>query len=548
MGGSMRRLLIGVVLALLAVTAPARADDAMDCANKEGAQGIAACTRAIVKKPNEAALLRQRAQHYIRLEDWDRAITDQNQAIRINPHSALSYYLRGYAQAMKNNFDDALADYNEAIRIDPKDVEKFYNRARIYEAKGERERALADYNQCLRLDPKHIPSVISRAALYLNSGDTDRAKAEMDEAIKLHPKSAELYDGRGRFYVQKGDDDRALADFNEALRIDPHHAPALVNRGATYGRKGSIDLARADFIATLTATKGYPSDVAKAQLYAKAQLMKPHASSTSSTFSAISPPSTPAATSNIAALAPLTKPTSATRMLRRIALVIGNSAYKSVPELPNPRRDATAVADTLRKVGFQSVTVVTDVTRDGLVAALRAFALESDKADWAMIYYAGHGIEIGGVNYMIPIDAKLVTDRDVQFEAVPLEQVMSTTEGAKKLRLVVLDACRDNPFANKIRRTIASRSVGRGLAQVEPDVGTLVVFAAKDGQIAFDGDGANSPFTTAFLQNVSKPGVEINKLFRMIRDDVLAATGRKQQPFSYGSVPGAEDFYFVTNQ
>jgi uncharacterized caspase-like protein len=163
-----------------------------------------------------------------------------------------------------------------------------------------------------------------------------------------------------------------------------------------------------------------------------------------------------------------------------------------------------------------------------------------------MIYFAGHGIALGGTNYMIPVDAKLISDRDVQFEAVPLDQIMSATEGAKKLRLIMLDACRDNPFAATIKRTIASRSIGRCVTQAEPDVGTLVVFSAKDGQAATEGDGTNSPFVQAFAKHVATAGLEVNKLFRVVRDDVLAATGRKQQPFIYGSVPGSEDFYFLT--
>jgi uncharacterized caspase-like protein len=161
-----------------------------------------------------------------------------------------------------------------------------------------------------------------------------------------------------------------------------------------------------------------------------------------------------------------------------------------------------------------------------------------------VIYYAGHGIEMGGRNYLIPVDARLQTDRDVEFEAVPLDQVLSSTEGARKLRLILLDACRENPFARQMRRTVAARAIGRGLARIEPDGGTLVAYAAKDGEVALDGEGQNSPFVTALIRHIATPGVEINKLFRLVRDDVLAATGRKQEPFVYGSLPG-EDFYFI---
>jgi uncharacterized caspase-like protein len=225
--------------------------------------------------------------------------------------------------------------------------------------------------------------------------------------------------------------------------------------------------------------------------------------------------------------------------------VIGNSAYTAVPALPNPQRDAAAVAATLRNIGFQKVMLEDDLTREKLFNALRAFAGEAEQADWAVVYYAGHGVEMNGINYLIPVDAKLATDRDVEFEAVAVDKVLSAVDSAKKLRLVLLDACRDNPFANQMRRSVATRSIGRGLAEVEPDAGTLVVYAAKHGQTALDGEGANSPFVTALINRMKTPGIEVRRLFDLVRDDVLAATSRRQQPFSYGSVSGAEDFYFV---
>ena len=231
--------------------------------------------------------------------------------------------------------------------------------------------------------------------------------------------------------------------------------------------------------------------------------------------------------------------------------------------LPNPQRDAEKIAATLRAVGFDSVTLARNLTREKLIDALRAFADKVDKADWAMVYYAGHGIEVNGVNYLIPIDAKLSTDRDVQFEAVPLDQVMNSVGSAKKLKLILLDACRDNPFVPQMRHTaaptaaaqrstaggtITTRSIGRGLGEVKVTGATLVVYAAKHGQVALDGEGGDSPFAVAVVQRLATPGVEINKLFRLVRDDVMEATGGRQEPYTYGSLPGREDFYFVRRQ
>ena len=159
-------------------------------------------------------------------------------------------------------------------------------------------------------------------------------------------------------------------------------------------------------------------------------------------------------------------------------------------------------------------------------------------------------MEVGGIDYLIPVDAKIAEDRDVSFEAVPLDQVLNATERAKQLHLVILDACRDNPFANQMKRTlsVASRSVFRGLAAVEPEAGTLVVFSAKDGETSFDGDGINSPFAAALLKNLETPGLEVRRLFDFVRDDVLDATQHRQKPFSYGSISGRQDFYFVSSK
>jgi uncharacterized caspase-like protein len=224
--------------------------------------------------------------------------------------------------------------------------------------------------------------------------------------------------------------------------------------------------------------------------------------------------------------------------------VIGNSAYQNVGTLPNTKNDATGVADTLKAVGFTNVQLVIDAGRGALISALKDFERQADSADWAAVYYAGHGMQVDGVNYLIPIDARLRDDRDVQDEAVSVDRVVDAIANAKKLRLVMLDSCRDNPFLKVMHRSIASRSISRGLAAIEPVGATLVVFAAKDGQTAQDGAGDHSPFTGSLIKRMQEPGVEINKLFRLVTGDVLKATDNEQRPFVYGSLPGEEDYYF----
>jgi len=223
---------------------------------------------------------------------------------------------------------------------------------------------------------------------------------------------------------------------------------------------------------------------------------------------------------------------------KRVALVVGNSAYTNVPRLSNPARDADAMVAAFRRLGFSDVIEVKDVKKSGMQAALLDFADKSVDADWAVIYYAGHGMEIDGVNYMIPVDAVLKRDQSVRLETVSLDEMIDAAAAAKKLRVVILDACRDNPFLARMARTIATRSVGVGLASVEPQQGTLVAFAAKQGQTAADGSGANSAFVSAMLQHIGEPGVDVNIFFRKVRDSVLSATSNRQEPFVYGSLPG----------
>lgn len=230
---------------------------------------------------------------------------------------------------------------------------------------------------------------------------------------------------------------------------------------------------------------------------------------------------------------------------KRVALVIGNSAYKSAPKLGNPVNDATLVGGMFKKAGFDSVDVRLDLSASEMRRMLREFAGRARDADMAVIYYAGHGIELDGNNYLIPIDATLETDGDVLDETIPVERALFAVEPAKQLRLIILDACRDNPFAKTMKRTLASRAIGRGLAKVEPtSPNTMIAFAAKAGSTASDGDSRNSPFATALVEHLPKPGLDLRKAFGFVRDDVLKNTGYKQEPYVYGSL-GGEDVPLV---
>src|SRR5262249_42481086 len=213
---------------------------------------------------------------------------------------------------------------------------------------------------------------------------------------------------------------------------------------------------------------------------------------------------------------------------KRVALVIGNSTYANVRPLTNPANDANAVAAMFKEAGFDVVTAKNDLAGVEMRRTFRDFAEQANKADIAVVFYAGHGIEVDGVNYLLPVDTALKRDIDVEDEAVSLDRVMRLLEPAKRLRLIILDACRDNPFTRTIQKTVATRSIGRGLAKIEVvSSDTLIAFAAKAGSTASDGDATHSPFTTALLKNLTVPGLDLRIALGRVRDDVLAATGRQ---------------------
>ena len=596
---------VGTLVVLGAFSGPAVAANAdhRDC-SLEGDVNvrIAACTRMLADKrepvKNRSIAASYRCMAFTELGDRARATADCVEAARLDPRGTKTWNNVGASRSKFGDLDGAAAAYDAALRLDPRNGSALQGLALIWREKGNIDRAIAYFSESLQVEPGNPRTYINRALARAEKGDFDRALADASEAIGLYPNWAHVHAERGYIWRLKGDlerglqdqtraveigsvqrnaeflfsargdtyrylgqFDRALADYDHALNLKPGYVPALTGRGLTFERMGDSASARAEFQKALSSTTLLTSDFARSgPETARAHL--------AALQSGTAPPSIPvvpskAATTNSIPTPKLIVPTNSSAsgrtQERRVALVIGNSAYRNVPVLGNPERDAGAVAASLRAIGFDNVTVEIDNTRDKMLEALRNFVREADKADWAMIYYAGHGIEMGGVNYLIPVDARFAADRDVQREAIAFDQVMATLEGVRKLKLVLLDACRDNPFAPQMQRTeketviaapaaakVGTRSIGRGLAEVRVSGATLVVFAAKQGQVALDGDGDNGPFAVAFVNRMATPGVEINKVFRLVRDDVMEATGGRQEPYTYGSLPGNEDLFFVT--
>ncbi len=508
--------------------------------------------------------------------DFDGAIADETTAIRLKPRFGMYYGNRAVTYSEKGEPARALSDFNRDVQLEPRVAAVFNNRGLFFLQRQDLDQAIADFSEAIRLDPKYSKPLANRGEAWRLKGDLDRSIADLDQAIAIDPSDPLNYARRADTLRYRGDYQLSLGEYDRALAIMPDYIPAFTGRGLAYERLGNPEAARAEFNRAL-ASHSYLANID----YSKSSLETARARLAALDSGAPLPVILPAPrkaesatsipTPSVAApiVAPATIHATAASQGRRIALVIGNSGYRNVVQLINPQNDAQAIGTTLRNIGFDNVTVLVNLTREHLLNALRAFADDARSADWAMVYYAGHGVELDGVDYLVPVDAKIASERDAQTQAVPLAEVTAATEGARKLKLVLLDACRDNPFLAQAQKPstpglIASaarsgveadtrsltQSLGppKGLAQVKADSGTLVFFAAKGGQRALDGDGPDSPFAVAMLQRIATPGVEISKIFRLVRDDVMEATAGRQEPHVYGSPPGGENFYFVAGK
>ena len=484
-------------------------------------RAIEALSTAIDLDPDYVGAINVRGVAHERKGEDDLAMADYNLAIQKRANFGFAYNNRGTIQLRRGAVQSALDDFDLSIKYSPKFLLGWTNRARARTLTKDFDGAIADFAEAEKIDPAAPQIASNRCITYGMMGKFDQAFADCNGLIEKQPKNVYAINNRADLYFLKNDLDAALKDYNTALQLNPNNVRAHSGRGQIYEARHDLAQARADYRAAAYSLTNFDEiDVARARAIAQGRL------------------------------AALTPQAPAGSTARRVALVIGNGAYKNVHALPNPPRDSKLIASVLHDVGFQTVISVSDLTRDKFFEALQTFAAEAEKADWAVVYYAGHGFEIGGVNYLVPIDAKLAADKDAETQAVALEQVIAAVGAARKVRLVILDACRDNPFAPTMQRTLSLKLVDKGFSNIEPGAGFMVVYAAKHGETAMDGDvgAADSPFATALARDIKEPRVEIRKLFDIVRDDVWSATRHEQQPFTYGSPPGREDFYFVAGK
>ena len=436
---------------------------------------------------------------------------------------------RGLAYMDLQRFAEAAKDFTEVIKINPRIAGYFDNRQNAYKAMGRLSDALNDANKAIELAPTYAFVFRARAIVYADMGRYDLALRDYDQAIMLEPKVAGLFIDRGKVYVKAQQIDKAIADFTQAFDSDRNMTVALRERGFAYRLLGNFDAARADLTLFL---RSQPNDEevvsALGDMAPQPERLAVAKSGEGSSLHVLS--------------GSVLEQNEAQRVSeRRVALVVGNSAYRNVPSLTNPANDAALIAKTLSSLGFELVggSAQIDLDKPAFEAIVKRFGLLLQGAEVGLFYYAGHGVQVHGENYLVPVSANPEREADVDFEMLGTTLVMRQMEGAHtRLNLLLLDACRNNPFGTR-----ASRATSRGLAQMEAPEGTLISFATQPGNVASDGEDGDSPYTKALAQTIQRPGLGLFDVFNQVGLEVKKQTGGSQQPW-VSSSPIGGSFYF----
>jgi tetratricopeptide (TPR) repeat protein len=415
---------------------------------------LSECIRLAPSPPDGPLFLR--GNNWFHMGEYQRAIVDYNAAIQLNPTSTMYYSGRADANRKLGRWASALDDMNAAIQLNPKSAGSYASRSLVWSESGDYSRAIADLTLAITLDPKNGQAYIMRGAAERMLGNLGNAVADQRRALLLTPTKEALTE-YGNTLRYLGDYQAALADFRGLLTLDPNNVNALVGRALTYEKMGNLDLARADFDKALAVHGTDVPNLISSCETARSRLAALNSATPEPIIlplpaTAKNPSSVPTYSLNL----PAAITDSGSSADRRVALIVGNSRYQNVRALANSTNDARAVSETLKRIGFSQVVLAIDLTREKLLDALQAFASQAQNADWALIYYAGHGMEIEGRNYLLPIDSRFDGEHDPRSDALPLDQMMLAADGAKKIKLIILDACRDNPLEKDSRPLISN--------------------------------------------------------------------------------------------
>jgi tetratricopeptide (TPR) repeat protein len=563
----MRRLL--VALALLAAplwSAPAPAQSRSQlgplCTTETtpADQMVDACSKIIglkvFKGEQLATVYFWRAVGWNKKGDYAKVIADTTEAIRLQPSQAV-YNLRGSAYYDKGDYDIAIADFDDALKLGPPSGIILHNRGNAWRGKGEYAKAIADYDLSIKADPRSAFSFQNRGIAKEALGDLDGALTDINQAIRLDPTLPQPLINRTAIWRAKSDLDRAIADGSEAIRLAKDKPPvnimtppnsvlisAYTHRALAYEAKGDYAHARDDYKATLAivaSDAGSKANQATARvrlsLLTDASTPIPHDGPSPATQPADAP--APQQTGTAPSPAPAVGGT-------RMALVIGNGAYAHVKALPNPPSDARAVAKSLRAIGF-TVSEGIDLDRAAMQKMTRDFLREAARAQVALVYYAGHGVQIDGRNYLIPVDVELKAGSSMTEAMIDMDTIMAGLDDQVRTNILIFDACRNNPMAQQVANAGGSRGIEGASGLAAPSslgsgatlgAGTLIAFATAPGQVALDGEGANSPFSAALSRHIGTPGLEVQQMLTRVRAEVVSTTKNKQVPWSNSSLLG----------
>lgn len=511
-------------------------------------RGLQSADQALRLNPNYGLAYMARAFALTQKGQLDEAINAISKSIALNPNLPSNYIVRANAYAGKGDTDRALADLDRVIKLIPQDPAGYNNRCWVQTARGDLDNALADCNQALKLDPNHAVSYSNRGIILFQKGDLDRALADFGQAIRADPGYWAGFTGRGDVWRKRGDLARALADYQEAIKIAPRAARSYVSEGLVFEAQGRIDQARAAFktaidLPTTVGVTGEQGAIVESfrreQDTARARLVALGDAATVPAGPLYNKAPTPPASG--------TSPAPPQPLGRRIALVIGNGAYQNAPQLTNPANDARLIAQDLRDMGFE-VSHGVDLDRAAMTKLIADFLRAAATANTAVLYYAGHGVQIDGQNYLLPVDVKFAGASDLTSEMTDVSTILAGLDDGIRANIVILDACRDNPLAQKAAQPAApgrSITVPTGLASPSSlgkgstsGAGTLLAFATAPGDVALDGDGADSPFSLALARHISTPGLEVQQMLTRVRAEVVASTKGKQVPWSNSSLLG----------
>lgn len=487
-----------------------------------------------------------------RLKKYDEALEDYTEAIRIDITNQYAYYNRGFLNAaILKKYEESIIDFDAAIKLDPKFTNAYLFRGNSYYYLGSYDKAITDYNNAISLDPKLAAAYIKRgeskyfAALYdeaINDFDTgisltpngnvynyrgaaknkigkfQEAILDFNEAIGLNATTAGAYRNRAYSNLKLGKNDAAMQDITTAISLDPKDARAYICRGMIYAKLGKTVEAKNDFIQGNNFAKEVDIFSIRQNFFELSNELASILNIPAEDKSAV---------------------TNKKQNLKKVALVIGVKSYTAVPPLTNTLNDAKDIAASLRAKGFEVIELLDPRTKSEMRNAAIKFskALEDFPDGIGMLYYSGHGMQIDGANYLIPAAATLDVKADVQEQCMDMDYFLRIMESnGNHLNIVVLDACRNNPFRS------FSRAADKGLSMVSAPKGSYIVYSTKPGSVASDGVGRNGLFTSKLLKYLNEPNLSIEQVFKRVAADVSTDSNDSQRPWIASDYTG--EFYF----